>query len=50
MSAQMVEHGALGTGEHPIVHSATPLNAGWCGTGGAAWSIALEDVAHVAHR
>ena len=42
--------GALGTGEHPNFHSDTPLDAGWCGTGGAAWSIALADVAQLAHR
>ena len=27
----------------PIVHSATPLDAEWCGTRSAAWSIALAD-------
>ena len=50
LHAQVVEHGARGTGEHPIVHSDTPLEAGWCRTGGAAWSIALADVAQLAHR
>ena len=34
----------------PIVHSDTPLDAGWCGTGGAASSIELADVAQLAHR
>ena len=34
----------------PIAHSDTPLDAGWCGNGGAVWSIALADVAQLAHR
>ena len=45
----MVEHGALDTGEPPIVHSDTPFGAGWCSTGGAAWSIELADVTQLAH-
>ncbi len=47
--AQMVEHGALGTGA-TIVYSATLSDAGWCGTDGAAWSITLTDVVHLAHQ
>jgi len=34
----------------PIVYSAIQLDALWCGTGGAAWSVALPDVVHLAHR
>ena len=34
----------------PILYSDTPLDAGWCGTGGAAWSIALTVAAQLAHQ
>ncbi len=34
----------------PIVYSAIQLDARWCGTGGAAWSVALPDVVHLAHQ
>ena len=40
----MVEHARSALVSTPIVHSATPLDAGWCGTGGAAWSIALAQM------
>src|SRR6267154_169789 len=51
LACPMVEHGAHGTlVSTPTVHSATPLDAGWCGTGGSACSIMLADVAHLAHR
>ena len=34
----------------PIVHSDTPLDTEWCGTGDAASSIALADVVQLAYR
>jgi len=34
----------------PIVYSAIQLDAWQCGTGGAAWSVTLADVAHLAHQ
>ena len=42
--AQMVGHARSALVSTPIVHSVTPLDAGWCGTGGAAWSIALAQM------
>ena len=31
----------------PIVHSATPFDTAWCGTGGTAWSIALAQMSRM---